>query len=346
MINAPSVSACACGAARGDGAPFCGGCGRGAPPGGRRWPWHVAVSLTAWAASVALLGAVWSLRARPLWASTADLGGTIPAEGTGEAPTPTVPQLTPTTSPATSPPRGDRLVPVRVAASSFMQRRGDHHPPEHAFDGNDRTAWNDGVEGSGQGQWIEARFDGAQRFRRARFSTGFDHVSARLGDLFYLNAHMSQAAIEVDGREVARVPVGFDQRRVVVDLEVTGASLRIVAADVFAGSRWQDVCVSEVEVEGYATAGEAPAAPVAPSSAVAPSTPCTLVLSSDFHLRATASRSRGRSRSYPAGQSVEVLAPTDVYRHGEQRLYYVRVASDGERGYVFLLPSQRARCGL
>jgi hypothetical protein len=261
-------------------------------------------------------------------------------------PAETSPPPIPSAPTSGSPRRGDRLTPIQVAASSYYRRRGEGHPPEHAFDGNIRTAWNDGVEGSGQGQWIEATFDGARRFRRVHFSTGYDHVSPRHGDLFYLNAHMSQASIEIDRREILRVSVGFDQRSAVVDLEATGTSLRIVATNVFAGGQWQDVCVSEVVIEGYAASGAAPASPVAPTSVVAPSTQCMLVLSSNFHLRPTAARSRGHGRSYSSGESVEVLAPTDVYRRGDQRLYYVRVASDGRRGYVFLLPSQRARCGL
>lgn len=342
MIGAPSMPACACGNSRADGASFCVGCGRAAPGEGLRWPWHVGASVAAWAASVALLGVVWAGQARPLSDSSAEGLGNAPSGETAETSAPHTPPAP--TSTATSPPRGDRLTPVRVAASSYYRRRGEGHPPEHAFDGNIRTAWNDGVEGSGQGQWIEAGFGGARRFRRVRFSTGYDHVSPRHGDLFYLNAHMSQASIQVDGREVARVSVGFDQRSVVVDLEATGTSLRIVAASVFAGGHWQDVCVSEVEIEGSVAAPAAPAP--APAAAVAPSSQCTLVLSSGFHLRATAGRSRGRNRSYASGQSIEVLAPTDVHRHGDQRLYYVRVVSDDQRGYVFLLPSQRAQCGL
>jgi hypothetical protein len=240
---------CACGAPARGGVRYCADCGAFYGSRHRRWPVTLAGSLVAWAAAAALVGFVWSQPGTPLWASA--IGRVATVQGA-----PVASDVGPPGSPGSagsggaSAPRGLRLVPAGVDASSYMHRRHERHPPGDAFDGVQRTAWNDGVEGSGAGQWIEARMGAARRFRRVRFSTGFDHVSSRYGDLFYANAHMSVARIEVDGRAVARVQVEFDRRQAVVDLDATGTSLRIVAESVYAGQRWQDVCVSEVEIEG------------------------------------------------------------------------------------------------
>lgn len=114
-----------------------------------------------------------------------------------------------------------------------------------------------------------------------RFSTGFDHYSARYGDLFFANAHLSRALILVDGREVARVGIGPNQRSSIVDLNVVGTSLRIVADNVYAGRRWQDVCLSEVIVLGESAPATRAAAHPFPSNG---RVRCTITTLDDFHL--------------------------------------------------------------
>lgn len=74
--------------------------------------------------------------------------------------------------------------------------------------------------------------------------------------------------------------------------------------------------------------------------------PCVIPQTYSFHLRPRPVESRSGSIQYPAGVSVEVLEPTNVYREGDQRLFLVRVTSDQNRGYVFLTPGERAMCNL
>lgn len=241
------------------------------------------------------------------------------------------------------------LRPDSVVASSFFQRRRERHPPEDAFDGVARTAWNDGVSGSGRGEWIEARFNAARRFQRVTFSAGYDYVHPRFGDLFFANAHLRTATLSVDGRVVRTVDVPYEQRQVNVDLGgVEGRSLRITATEVHDGQQWQDVCVTEVVIEGSVSAAPPTAPAVSPVAAAppAPARRCSLTQPSSFHLRSEPTARRSGSRNYPAGEAIEVLEPTEVYRRGEQRLVRARVISDGGEGYVFLVPSQRSACGL
>lgn len=166
-----------------------------------------------------------------------------------DTPAPTPPTPTPTpAAPATS---SIVLRPDRITASSFYSRRHERHPPEDAFDGRLETAWNDGVRGSGRGEWIEAQFDTAHHFDLITFSTGFDHVTTRSEDLFSANAHLRTATISIDGRAVHTINIAHDQRQATVDLGRTlGRTVRITATDVWNGSRWQDVCLSEITLTG------------------------------------------------------------------------------------------------
>ena len=94
------------------------------------------------------------------------------------------------------------LKPKRVRASSFWAKRRERHPAEHAFDGKMKTAWNEGAPGSGEGEWIEARFSGPMTFRRIVLSTGYDDHSRKFGDLFYANSHLKRVRIEFDGAPI------------------------------------------------------------------------------------------------------------------------------------------------
>ena len=144
-----------------------------------------------------------------------------------------------------------RLEPSSTSASSSMNRPDDFHPPQHAFDGNPKTAWNEDVRGPGRGEWLQAEFAEARHIARIRIATGYDSVSPRFGDLFSANAHIKRVSVWVDGVRVATRDVEADERSVDLDaLDVTGRRVRVVADEVWPGARWQDLSVNEIEIIG------------------------------------------------------------------------------------------------
>jgi len=175
---------------------------------------------------------------------------TQPAPEPSAAPARTQQTPTPTT-PTTGLPPMATLNVVGTRASTEMNTGSDPHPAAHAFDGNSHTAWNESARGPGQGEWIEATLDGTHVVERVTLATGWDHISPRWGDLFTANSHMRRVRVVFsDGTSVSR-DVAADQRSVVFDgLGRTTSSVRIVADDVYPGARWQDLCVSDVTIEG------------------------------------------------------------------------------------------------
>jgi hypothetical protein len=155
---------------------------------------------------------------------------------------------------ALSPPAGAtglvKLEPASVSASSAMRRPGDDHPAQHAFDGDVKTAWNESAPGPGRGEWLEARLDAPRTITRVKMSTGYASISPKFGDLFVANAHVKRLSVLVDGAVVKTIDVGADERWITIDLEATGQVVRFVADDVYAGAKWQDLCVAEVEIYG------------------------------------------------------------------------------------------------
>ncbi|MBX3272355.1 MAG: hypothetical protein KF729_19000 [Sandaracinaceae bacterium] len=143
------------------------------------------------------------------------------------------------------------LAPSTVAASSELTAGRVTYAARMAFDGSRDTAWAEGVEGPGRGEWIEARFSPPRVVRRIRMTTGYDKIHRRSGDLFPLNAHLRRVRVVFsDGTELAR-DVGPDEREITFDdLSVRAASVRFVADDVWEGTRWQDLSLSEIWIEG------------------------------------------------------------------------------------------------
>lgn len=143
------------------------------------------------------------------------------------------------------------ITPASISASSLWIRGRERHPGEHAFDGTDNTAWNEGTPGPGTGEWIQANFNERQRIRTLRMKTGWDHVTAHQEDLFAANSHFQRIRLEFDDGQSVRAEVRNDQREYTfTGLDHVSSSVRIVAEAVYPGTRWQDLCISEVVITG------------------------------------------------------------------------------------------------
>ncbi len=152
------------------------------------------------------------------------------------------------------------LEPDDAAASSFWssRRRDRRFPPELAFDGDRATAWNEGAAGPGDGEWLEARYDTAVHVESVAFDTGWDLVRDDGRDLFVVNSHLREVAVQVDGVEVARARLAPDQRRARLTVDAEGRSIRLVAIRVWPGTDHEDLAISEFEVIGQSLNGVEP----------------------------------------------------------------------------------------
>ena len=143
------------------------------------------------------------------------------------------------------------LVPITVTASSFFVYGAERHPPEHAFDGNSSTAWNEAHGMPGQGAWIEAQFAAPQHIRSVKISAGYDAISPKHGDLFALNRHAKRLTLLFDGTAPRTIEVGQQQRQVSLgNLDLMVTRLRVVIDEIWDGTKWQDMCISEVVIQG------------------------------------------------------------------------------------------------
>jgi hypothetical protein len=142
---------------------------------------------------------------------------------------------------------------AEVTASSHLAAdRHGTYAPYAAIDGQLETAWVEGVEGPGTGEWIRLAFPKAVEVHALHVDVGFDKDE----DLFAKNNRVREATLRFsDGQEVT---VTFDDVRgmqpiSIVDLTgrpVKTQSVEFIIEAVVDGSAYEDTCVSEIEVYG------------------------------------------------------------------------------------------------
>lgn len=253
-------------------------------------------------------------------------------------PSPDPPQTPPSTARSPTPGAASlrRLTPTSFSASSFISNRRGQHAPERAFDDDPATAWNENERGPGDGAWIEATFSGEVTVRRVTLTTGYNSISPRHGDLFALNSHLRRVRISFGGHNAIERDVGEDQRTLVLDgLGVRARTLRIEAVSVWAGTRWADLCISEVTIEG----DDLSAARGGPGTTQrdgeqhertgTPAAGRTYATRTSFHLRATPTVVREGAEEVLSLPVVEILSAGEL-RRGRDRIFNVRRRGGGQ----------------
>lgn len=158
-----------------------------------------------------------------------------------------------------------RLYSDRIEASSFLwtdyNKFQENYHPNYIMDGDPKTAWVEGADSSGAGEWVRihvSRVEGATRVR-LRIQNGYwksrslYRKNARLEKVTIttLPGHHSTSAELADKMEWQEV--AFDQPAGPID------AIEIHADKVYEGSKYTDLCVSDVEVYVTGTTVENPA---------------------------------------------------------------------------------------
>jgi hypothetical protein len=160
----------------------------------------------------------------------------------------------PTTTPVQLPRYMRRLKSMTSAASSIYddKKTKEKHPAAMAFDGDRRTAWVEGVDGPGQGSWVEVTSGAPQSFVAVAIDTGIQGTRPGV-DLFVANAHAKKLHLRIDETDLPTVDIAATQRTVIVPASKEAKAIRVVYDDVFPGEKWADLGASEIAVLADAT---------------------------------------------------------------------------------------------
>ena len=140
-----------------------------------------------------------------------------------------------------------------VSASSHLPTdRWGQYQPWMATDGSLRTAWAEGVAGSGVGEWIELRFPGTIEVHSIGIDVGYD----KNADVFYKNNRIKKVTLIFSSGE--QVDLGFADKQGMQTVPLVRAPgpniettfIRVVIEEVFPGWKYNDTCLAEIEVWG------------------------------------------------------------------------------------------------
>ena len=147
-----------------------------------------------------------------------------------------------------------RLYSDRIESSSFLwtdwNKFQENYHPNYIMDGDPATAWVEGADTSGKGEWVRVHLspvEGATKVR-LRVQNGY-HKSKTLHEK---NARLKEV-------EVKALPSGFTHKATLKDdmewqeiaFEQPAGKLEAIelsVASVFEGSKYTDLCVSDLEV--------------------------------------------------------------------------------------------------
>jgi len=155
-------------------------------------------------------------------------------------------------APIEAPPAGDggAIRGVTVRASSDRLPSSDpcySYHPENVLDGYLSTTWQESVQGSGEGQWLEFSFRKPTDLAAIEIAPGFQKHASAFGDLFTLNGRPTAVEVQVDAGSPTTWRLEDRPGLQRLDLEIAGARVvRVTLAETAPGSRWADTAISEV----------------------------------------------------------------------------------------------------
>lgn len=153
------------------------------------------------------------------------------------------------------------------ASSTYPDEGGISYQPGQVQDGKVSTAWVEGEEGSGLGEWIELDLGGEHRVHKLKvwggmwFSREYWHRSNRPRRL--------KATFSDGSTETLEIADEMAPHEHILSSPKATTSVRLEIEDVYAGNTWLDTPISEVQVFDD-TPGEAAPVRAASASSVLP----------------------------------------------------------------------------
>lgn len=132
----------------------------------------------------------------------------------------------------------------RASASS----ENPSYPATNVGDQETKTAWSDGVPGSGVGEWLELQPAVPKPLVAITMRPGFA-VSEKL---FAANARPKKVRVELNGNHkfYASIPDRNEDCRILIgDYAKPVRTLRLVFEEVWKGEKYDDLCVADIKLE-------------------------------------------------------------------------------------------------
>ncbi len=143
-----------------------------------------------------------------------------------------------------------REVPTNIIVSSQLierNRPSDTYKAENLTDGNNATAWAEGTDGAGIGEWIKFSFDVPRKIKAIKILAGYAKTEG-----VYLNNNRVKKlkVIFSDGEpQIAELKDVNDFQRIIIDRDRPTKFVKLEILEVFKGQKFDDTCISEIDFE-------------------------------------------------------------------------------------------------
>jgi hypothetical protein len=154
-----------------------------------------------------------------------------------------------TTTPEPAPPgEGVLLAPLDAGASSTLPPEGGNsYDPENLLDGDLETAWSEGADGIGEGEWVEMTFERSTTLTALEIANGYQKDRRR----FDGNPRVDELRLEFSDGTTQNVRLYDDMGWQYITPEpMHTESLRLIIVSVYPGDTWDDTSLSEIRLVG------------------------------------------------------------------------------------------------
>jgi hypothetical protein len=155
---------------------------------------------------------------------------------------------------ATAPGAAGTAGSITVASASSVLQGGSAASGYHAFnaiDGDNRTAWSEGADGVGVGEWLRTAFTRPRTISAIRLVNGYDKVDGQ-NDRWRQNPRVRTATLSFsDGSSMRwNLRDTRDQQELVLPRSVTTSYMQFTIEAAYPGAEWDDTSISEIEFIG------------------------------------------------------------------------------------------------
>lgn len=139
-----------------------------------------------------------------------------------------------------------KLPVASTEENSVKESESYDYSAKSAVDGDVSTSWQENEEGAGEGKGFQVTLDGAHKIRYVVLHLG----NWRSDQLWDYNARPKTLTIQVGDQQVKDVEFSNEKKKFCLSFDepVEASYISLYIKEAYEGSRWQDNCISEVEL--------------------------------------------------------------------------------------------------
>lgn len=139
-----------------------------------------------------------------------------------------------------------KLSVASTEENSVKESESYDYSAKSAVDGDVSSSWQENEEGAGEGKGFQVTLDGAHKIRYVVLHLG----NWRSDQLWDYNARPKTLTIQVGDQQVKDVEFSNEKKKFCLSFDepVEASYISLYIKEAYEGSRWQDNCISEVEL--------------------------------------------------------------------------------------------------